>query len=168
MLLHFQNVIAAALRSEDTLAARLARLELQDWAGVADRFSALLPEFAAVIALPSAAHLASLLSEARGVPTLNATPDAQSGHWTLLNLDPDVTGDAILVTEQLAEGITELEVLLLAVSRQLNVIAVVTGVERTPAGGRSRLELQGVTVWSAVQLAQTPNGWVLERRLPPA
>ncbi|UQN10138.1 hypothetical protein [Deinococcus sp. QL22] len=168
MLLHFQNVIAAALPSETTLGARLATLDARDWARVADRFSAVLPEFGAVIALPRATHLASLLSEARGVPTLHATPDAHNGHWALRGLDPTITGEAILVTEQLAEGIAELEVLLLAASQRLNVIAVVSGVERTPAGGRSRLELQEVAVWSAVQLAQTPAGWVLERRRPPA
>ena len=68
MLLHFQNVIAVALPSENTLGARLATLDARDWAGVAEHFSALLPEFGAVIALPSATHLAPVLGQARGVP----------------------------------------------------------------------------------------------------
>lgn len=166
MLLQFQDAIAVALPAEGTLQARLVTLDTHEWAGVADHFSALLPEFGAVIALPSAAPLALLLSQARGVPTLKATPEAHSGHWTLLGPVQAVTDNTILVTEQLAEGVAEMEVLLLATAQPLNVIAVVAGIEFTPAGGRSQLEMQGVAVWSAVQLAQAPTGWILERRLP--
>ncbi len=166
MTLKFREVIATALPSEEGVRARLAGLHTRDWAEVAGRFGALLPEFDLVIALPGAQQLAGLLALTRGVPAMNAVQSTTTGHWTVLDMPGGLTGEVVLVTEQLTDGLAELEMLLLCASRGLRVIAVVAAVERTNASGRIRIELQDVTVLSAVQLADTPVGLVFERRTP--
>ncbi|MFB9992620.1 hypothetical protein ACFFLM_11640 [Deinococcus oregonensis] len=171
MTLKFREVIATALPSEEGVRARLAGLQARDWVEVAGRFGALLPEFDLVIALSGAQRLGDLLARTRGVPALHATRVASTGHWTLLNDPQDSAAEGpprevVIVTEQLTDGLAELEMLLLCATRGLKVISVVAALERTNAAGRIRLELQDLTVLSAVQLADTPVGLVFERRTP--
>lgn len=171
MTLKFREVIANALPSEEGVRIRLAGLKAEGWAEVAGRFGALLPEFDLIAALPGAQQLADLLGRTRGVPTLHAARLADTGHWTLLDAadrtaDEPLSGEVVIVTEHLTDGLAELETMLLCATRGLKVISVVAAVERTNAAGRIRLELQDVTVLSAVQLADTPTGLVFERRIP--
>ncbi|ANE43386.1 hypothetical protein [Deinococcus puniceus] len=165
MALKFREVIATALPSEEGVRARLAGLQAQDWTELAGRFGALLPEFDGIIALPGAQQLAELLAYTRGVVALHAVRHATTGHWTLPQAER-LTGDVVIVTEHLTDGLAELETMLLCATKGLRVLAVVVAVERTNAAGRIRLELQRVTVLSAVQLADTPVGLVFERRTP--
>lgn len=171
MALKFREVIATALPSEEEVRARLADLKARDWAEVAGRFGALLPEFDVVIALPSAQQLAELVARTRGLAAVRAARVPHTGHWTLLDTlgsatAQGLTGEIVIVTEHLTDGLAEMETLLLCATQGLKGIAVVAAVERTNAAGRIRLELQDVTVLSAVQLADTPVGLVFERRTP--
>lgn len=136
---------------------------------VAGRFGALLPEFDLIAALPGAQQLADLLGRARGVQTLHAAQVVGTGHLTLLlpsTAAEHLSGEVVIVTEHLTDGLAELETMMLCAAKNLKVISVVAAVERTNAAGRIRLELQDVTVLSAVQLADTPTGLVFERRIP--
>ncbi|UQN05791.1 hypothetical protein [Deinococcus sp. QL22] len=165
MMLKFREVIATALPSEEGVRTRLAGLQTHDWTEVASRFGALLPEFDGVVALPAAQQLAQSLARARGLPALHTARSISTGHWTLLDTG-DASGEVVIVTEQLTDGLAELEIMLLCAEKGMNVISVLAAVERTNAAGRIRLELHNVTVLSAVQLADTPVGLVFERRTP--
>jgi orotate phosphoribosyltransferase len=166
MALKFREVIATALPSEERVRARLAGLQAREWTEVAGRFGALLPEFDLIVALPCAENLAVLLARTRGVPQLTVTRQAHNGHWSMTAASEQLTGEAVIVTEQLTDGLAELETMLLCAAKGIRVIAVVAAVERTNAAGRIRLELHDVAVVSAVQLADTPVGLVFERRTP--
>lgn len=166
MALKFREVIATALPSEEGVRARLAGLGARDWAELAGRFGALLPEFDGVIALPGAQQLAESVARTRGVPTVHTARVLTTGHWTLLDAIGSVDAEVVMVTDQLTDGLAELETMLLCAVKGIRVIAVVAAVERTNAAGRIRLELQDVPVLSAVQLADTPVGLVFERRTP--
>ncbi|THF71993.1 hypothetical protein E7T06_01145 [Deinococcus sp. Arct2-2] len=165
MAMKFREVIATALPSEEGLRARLAGLQAQDWTEVAGRFGALLPEFDLVVALPGAQQLAELVAYTRGVVALHTAREATTGHWKLLDAE-GLSGEVVIVTEHLTDGLAELETMLLCATKGLKVLAVVAAVERTNAAGRIRLELQDLSVLSAVQLADTPVGLVFERRTP--
>lgn len=163
MVSTFREMIAATLPSEERLLARLAQMSPQEWADLAQVFAAALPELDAVLSLPGGAHLAASLARARGVMLLDAALPGEVDSW--LPLIPP-SGEVVLVTEHLQGGGPELEAVALATSHGLRVVAVAAAVERTSAGARGRLELQGVRVYTALQLADTPRGLVFERRAP--
>lgn len=154
----FRETVAAALPSEDHLHARLAALSRRDWENLAFWFAAILPEVDAVLALPDAVPLATALARARGIPVLNALTWRQE--------EARGSGEAVLVTRHLTDGLPELEALLRAERRGLRVLTVAAAVERSNALGRTRLELQQVPVRAAVRLADTPAGLTFERRTP--
>lgn len=163
MVATFREMIATTLPSEERLRARLAQMSAGEWDNLAQVFAAALPELDAVLALPGAAELAQSLARARGVTPLDAALPGEVDTW--LPLIPP-SGEVVLVTDHLQGGGPELEAVALATGHGLRVLAVAAAVERTSAGARSRLELQGVRVYTALQLADTPNGLVFERRAP--
>lgn len=162
MTLALRTAVAATLPSEERLDLQLAALPAHDWAEVAALFARDLPELEAVLALPGAEPLAHALGRLRGLTVLEVRggrlPERPGG---------PVLGDAVIVTRQLTDGLAELEVLLRAEAAALRVRAVAVGVERTNGSGRTRLELQGLRVLSAVALADTPEGLKFEQRVPP-
>ncbi|CAM3630849.1 hypothetical protein [Deinococcus frigens] len=182
-------VITRALPSETQFENRLRDLSLGDRAAVLDHFDLLLPDFDVVIALPDAEKMARGLARLRGTPVVLAQPygtappdarqnrpdgqvlnlpDANSNHWSLPTPDPlpEDLQTAVLLTRQLQDGLPELLVALLAAKRGWTVGTVATVVERTNFRGRTRLELQAMTVHAALQIADTPRGLELERRFP--
>lgn len=161
MTLALRTAIAATLPSEEQLDLQLAALPAQDWAEVAALFARDLPELEAVLALPGAEPLAHALGRLRGLTVL----EVQEGRLPERPGGP-VLGDAVIVTRQLSDGLAELGVLLRAEAAALRVRAVAVGVERTNGRGRTRLELQGLKVLSAVALADTPAGLKFEQRVP--
>lgn len=163
MTLALRTAVAATLPSEEQLDLQLAALPAQDWAEVAALFARDLPELEVVLALPGAEPLAHALGRLRGLTVLEVAgggrlPERPGG---------PVLGDAVIVTRQLTDGLAELGVLLRAEAAALRVRAVAVGVERTNGKGRTRLELQGLRVLSAVALADTPAGLKFEQRVPP-
>ncbi|ABF45906.1 MULTISPECIES: hypothetical protein [Deinococcus] len=153
----FRDAVAELLPSEARLRTWLAALSEREWEELAGLFAASLPELDGVLALPGGEHFAQALARARGIPVLD------SGLHGAADLFP---GEIALVTAQLQDGLPELEALLRAERRGLRVLAVVAAIERSDAPGRTRLELQDLRVWSAVRLADTPEGLAFERRSP--
>ncbi|WP_092262676.1 hypothetical protein [Deinococcus reticulitermitis] len=167
MLAAFHEATASLLPTDEaTLQRYLRGLAPQAWLPLAELFAARLPEFDAVIALPGDALVAEQVSRLRGVPLLCAEPGP--GGWTLQGKPgEEVTGgEAVLLTEHLVNGVTEAAVIEQAQRRGLRVLLVGTAVERTSLGARSRLWELGVTVQTALQLADTPWGLIQERRQP--
>lgn len=160
MKIAFREAIAATLPSEQRLRSWLTELPERDWAALAGLFAAGLPELDGVIAPPDLAGLAKALARARGIGVLDLTaaPAPLPAGW--------IAGEVALVTDHLTDGLPELTALLRAERRGLQVRAVVAAVERTGSRGRTRLELQGLRVQAAVQLADTPRGLAFERRTP--
>lgn len=163
MLALFRDLVASTLPSEERLRTRLSELSARDWANLAEIFAATLPEIDAVIALPGAAELAGSLARARGVMCLGVPLDADVDRW--LPLVPP-SGEVVLITAHLWDGEAELEATARATEHGLRVVALAAAVERTTAGARRRFESQGVRVYTALQLADTPEGLVFERRAP--
>ncbi|WP_027459424.1 hypothetical protein [Deinococcus murrayi] len=163
MTLALRSAVAAALPSEEGLVRQLAALSPRAWTEVAEVFARDLPELEAALALPGAETLAQALGRLRGLSVLELGPAGRLPE----RAGGPVLGDAVLVTQHLTDGLAELEALLRAEAANLRVRAVAVAVERTNARGRTRLELQGVRVLSAVALADTPAGLKFEQRLPP-
>ncbi|MEF2279873.1 hypothetical protein V3W47_16390 [Deinococcus sp. YIM 134068] len=163
MVASFRQEIAAVLPSEERLRLRLVELPERQWVALAGVFAAGLPELDAVVTLPGAVPLARALAQARGLPLLEAHLPGDVNAW-LPTIPP--SGEVVLVTEHLAGGAPELEAVAHVTAHGLRVVAVAAAVERTSAGARSRLETQGVRVYAALQLADTPGGLVFERRAP--
>lgn len=160
MKIAFRETVAAMLPSEARLRAQLAALPERDWSALAVLFAAALPELDALIAPPGSAALAGALARTRGIPVLDLTrpPEPIPAGW--------IAGEVALITDHLTDGLPELTALLNAERRGLQVRAVVAAIERTGSRGRTRLELQGLRVQAAVQLADTPQGLAFERRTP--
>lgn len=161
MTLALRTAVAATLPSEEQLDLQLAALPAHDWAEVAALFARDLPELEVVLALPGAGPLAHALGELRGLTVL----EVEGGRLPQTPGGPTL-GDAVVVTRDLTDGLAELELLLRAEAAALRVRAVAVGVERTSGPGRTRLELQGLRVLSAVALASTPAGLKFEQRVP--
>ncbi|CAM4083541.1 hypothetical protein [Deinococcus marmoris] len=182
-------VITRALPSETLFEDRLSDLSLRDRAAVLDHLDLLMPGFDVVIALPDAEKMARGLARMRGTPVVVAQPDGTASpetedehpnaesaelpdeevnHWSLPTPDPlpEDIRTAVILTRQLQDGLPELLVALLAAKRGWTVRAVAAVVERTNFRGRTRLELQGMAVHAALQIADTPRGLELERRFP--
>ncbi|MFK7602262.1 hypothetical protein ACI3L1_08635 [Deinococcus sp. SM5_A1] len=182
-------VLTRALPSETLFEDRLSDLSLRDRTAVLDHLDLLMPDFDLVIALPDAEKMARGLARMRGTPIIVAQPDGtlsaetehkqfngesadlpdeEVNHWSLPTPDP-LPGDirtAVILTRQLQDGLPELLVALLAAKRGWTVRAVAAVVERTNFRGRTRLELQGMAVHAALQIADTPRGLEPERRFP--
>ncbi|MFC4637159.1 hypothetical protein [Deinococcus hohokamensis] len=149
----------------------LAHLDHAAWQDVAEELNLLLPECGLLIGLPGSDHLLHAVASLRGVPSIQAHLHEVTGHWTLPHLTACGLPDgerAVILTAELGSGERELEVLLVAARRGLEVPVVAAAVEHTNAGGRARIELQGVILHAAVQVADTPKGPRLERRIPHA
>ncbi len=182
-------VITRALPSETQFEDRLRDLSLGDRTAVLDHFDLTLLDFDVVIALPDAERLARVLGRMRGTPVVVAQPDTtvlaeampapsgepgaeiadeQPNHWSLPTPEPlpEDLQTAVILTRQLQDGLPELLVALLAAKRGWSVGAVAAVVERTNFRGRTRLELQGMAVQAALQIADTPRGLEVERRFP--
>ena len=182
-------VITRALPSETQFEDRLRDLSLRDRTAVLDHFNLTLPYFDVVIALPEAERMARVLGRMRGTPVVVAlpdpttleegspgpsgeqgaeAPDEQPNHWSLPTPDPlpEDLQTAVILTRQLQDGLPELLIALLAAKRGWTVSAVAAVVERTNFKGRTRLELQGMAVQTALQIADTPRGLEVERRFP--
>ncbi|MFD2609265.1 hypothetical protein ACFSR9_07415 [Deinococcus taklimakanensis] len=169
MTLEFRATIASLMLYEERLNLRLASLTLKDVRELADWASRALPEVDGLICLPHASALGTALGQLRGLPVVTAEFNTETG---MLTLPPEDRRDRFLgrdlglVTTHLQGGLPELELCLRSVLPDLRVTQVITAVERTNAGGRARLELQGVQVHAALLLADTPRGLVFERRFP--
>lgn len=182
-------VITRALPSETLFEDRLSDLSLRDRTAVLDHFDLLMPGFDVVITLPDAEKVARGLARMRGTPVVVAqpngsvspeteheqpsaenaeVPDEEVNHWSLPTPDPlpEDVRTAVILTRQLQDGLPELLVTLLAAKRGWTVCAVAAVVERTNFRGRTRLELQGMAVHAALQIADTPRGLELEKRFP--
>ncbi|GHF56818.1 orotate phosphoribosyltransferase [Deinococcus metalli] len=146
--------------------SRLHNLSEKDVQSVVDEFVVGLPEFDAVIGLPGAEALARALAALRGTPAVLVHRDPESGWWTFGAEPAERTQQAVIVTEHFTDGLPELEVVVHASKLGYLVQWVACAVERTNEPGRSRLELQGLHILPAVQLADTPRGLVMERRFP--
>lgn len=170
MLAAFHEATASLLPTdEDTLQRYLRGLAPQAWLPLAELFAARLPEFDAVIALPGDALVAEQVSRLRGAALLRAAPGP--GGWTLQGPRGEAVedlgaGEAVLLTEHLVNGVTEAAIIEEAQRRGLRVLLVGTAIERTSLGARARLWELGVTVQTALQLADTPWGLIQERRQP--
>lgn len=162
MTLALRTAVAATLPSEERLDLQLAALPERDWAEVAALFARDLPELEVVLAMPGAGPLAHALGWLRGLTVL----EVQANGRLPERVEGPVLGDAVIVTRHLTDGLPELELLLRAEVTALRVRAVAVGVERTNSPGRTRLELQGLKVLSAVALADTPAGLKFEQRVP--
>jgi hypothetical protein len=182
-------VITRALPSETQFEDRLRDLSLRDRTAVLDHFDLTLPGFDVVITLPDAEWMARVLGRMRGTPVVVAQPDTtmlpvgrqrpsseqgaeapgeQPNHWSLPTPEslPEDLQTAVILTRQLQDGLPELLVALLAARRGWTVDAVAAVVERSNFRGRTRLELQGMAVQAALQIADTPRGLEVERRFP--
>ncbi|MFC3833160.1 MULTISPECIES: hypothetical protein [Deinococcus] len=162
----FRSVVSSLLPSEERLMSRLQNLSEKDVLSIVDEFVVGLPEFDAVIGLPGAEDLARSLASLRGVPAVLVTRDTESGWWSFDTEPTERTQHAVIVTEHFTDGLPELEAVVQASKLGYLVQWVACAVERTNEPGRSRLELQGLTILPAVQLADTPRGLVMERRFP--
>lgn len=178
--------IAKVLPSETQFEDRLRDLSLRDRDAVLDHFNLILPDFDVVIALPDAEKMARALARLRGTPVVLAQPevtalagldpaapanrgsDEHTNHWSLPTPAPlpEDLQTAVVVTRHLQCGLPELLIALLAAKRGWTVRAVAAVVERSNFQGRTRLELQGMAVHAALQIADTPRGLELERRFP--
>lgn len=161
MTLALRDAVNAALPDEQRLQRALAELSPAEWDDLAAVVASQLPEVDVVIAFPDEHPLAWGLGQLRGLPVLGA--DLQPGKGSARG---PLSGEGVLVSEQLGDGLAEIEIIMRAEAHGLNVPLVVTPIERTNMGGRSRLELQTVQVKAVIQLADTPNGLVAERRTP--
>ncbi|MDV6373437.1 hypothetical protein [Deinococcus arenicola] len=175
--------LTQAYPSETHLENRLRDLTARDRAAAVDHFSLVLPEFDVLIALPDAETIGSGLAHLRGTPTVLAPPEVSGvaeacapehlpvntpDRWTFTRPGalPTNIRTAVIVSQHLKGGLPELLTALLAARQGWTVQAVAVVVERTNNRGRTRLELQGMTVRAALQLADTPRGLELERRIP--
>lgn len=172
------SAIARSLPSETQFENRLRDLSLRDRDAVLTHFGRSLPEFGLVIALPDAEKMGRALARSHGAQVVLAQPsnagplDGSVGgtaqRWSL-PAPAAQTGElhtAVIVTRHLQCGLPELLVALLAARRGWSVRAVAAVVERSNFQGRTRLELQGIAVHAALQIADTPRGLELERRFP--
>ncbi|GGL99986.1 hypothetical protein [Deinococcus aerophilus] len=157
--------VSRLLPSEDRVLTWLRDPRPRERQEVTEQFSVVLREFDVVIGLPDAQPVAHALSRLRGTPMVVAAHNTRTGHWTLPPLQGELRS-AVIVTHQLRSGLPELEVALLAAAHGCAVHSVAATLERTNDQGRSRLELQDIVVYAAVQLADTPEGLALERRFP--
>lgn len=150
----FRQRTKQLLSSEEGLLGHLRRLPQEEVVEVAAHLDALLPPVGVLIPLPGAEGVAEQLGAWRGLPVVRASGvDALRG-----------SADAALVTTQLSDGVAELDLCLRAAHSAVRVRAVAALVERTGAGGRSRLELQGTEVLPVLEVADTPEGLLFERR----
>lgn len=154
------------LPSEEALVSRLRALRPEDHRSIVEHLGLSLGEFDVVIAMPQALDLAAHLARSRGTEVVTAERGEESGQWTLLPGAPESVQRAVLLTDHFQDGLGELEVVLQAAKQGYLVDAVACAVERTNDRGRSRLELQGLQVRAVAQVADTPRGLVLERRIP--
>lgn len=162
----FRAVVTNLLPSEERLLAHLDNLSDAELTGLAEFFSLTLPEVDAVIALPGAAFLAHAFANLRGLPVIMAQPHGESGRLAL-DTDPATeTQSALIMSMHFSSGLPELEAVVQASRLGFLVSTVACALERTSLMGRSRLELQGIQVKSAVLVADTPRGLSLERRVP--
>lgn len=162
----FRSVVSSLLPSEERLLSRLRELSENDLQSIVDYFSVSMREFDVVIGLPGARELAQALAELRGTPLILATRDEESGWWVMDADAAELTQTAVIVTDHFTDGLPELEIVVQASKLGYLVEAVACAIERTNDRGRSRLELQGLEVGAAVQIADTPTGLVMERRFP--
>lgn len=146
--------------------SRLQNLNEKDIQSISDEFVVGLPEIDAVIGLPGAEGLAQALATLRGLPLIMAHREETSGWWSFDTEPAERTQQAVIVTEHFTDGLPELEVVVQASKLGYLVEWVACAIERTNEPGRSRLELQGLQILPAVQLADTPRGLVMERRFP--
>lgn len=165
----FRAIIASLMLYEERLNLRLDSLTLKDVRELAEWASRVLPEVDGLVCLPHASALGTALGQLRGLPVVTAEFNAETG---VLRLPPEHRRDRFLgqelglVTTHLQGGLPELELCLRSMQHDLRVTQLITAVERTNAGGRARLELQGVQIHAALCLADTPRGLVFERRFP--
>lgn len=162
----FRAVVASLLPSEERVLARLHDLKDAERSGVVDYFGVALQEFDVVIGMPSVTGLAELLAERRGVPLIHAFQDGERGRWTLDTDAAEAMQTAVIVADHFTDGLPELEVVVQASRLGYLVETVACAIERTSDLGRSRLELNGLNIRAAVQVAHSPKGLVLERRFP--
>ena len=162
----FRSMVSSLLSSEERLLSRLRELSEKDLQSIVDYFSVSLREFDVVIGLPGAPELAQALALLRGTPLILATRDEDSGWWVMDADAAEATQTAVIVTDHFTDGLPELEIVVQASKLGYLVEAVACAIERTNDRGRSRLELQGLAVGAAVQIADTPRGLVMERRFP--
>ncbi len=171
----FRHSISEMLPSPQAVQARLSVLSNRDRLGVAEYFSANLPDVDVLIATPGAESLGHDLGALRGVPSVKAA--SLAGHWTLVGSALHHKGDiqpmrgpvhAAVISVELVGGQPELAAALLAAQHGWEVAGVAAAVARTDAVGHVRLALQDLPVITPVQLAGTPRGLVFERRIPPA
>lgn len=162
MIAAFRKAITAALPAETNLETYLAGMQPQDWTPVAELFAAKLPEFDLVICTQNDLDLARPVAQARGVPVLTTLQD-ERGRPTL-TVPAGVSGEALLLVKHLQDGQLEADIVAQAKQAGLSVPLVGAAIERTTQGARTQLEAQGVSVRAVLQLADTPDGLVFERR----
>lgn len=171
MTTQLQRKIRAALPDEGAVHETLHGLSDDVWQEVVDALKFRLPEFDVVVAVgsgsgPFASALASLhgagVTAARGTPSL--APHYRSEHWVVEQKPLLGRKTALIATIEFAQGLAELELCTLARQAGLDVAGIAAGIEFTSKGGRSRVDMLGVKVYTLVQLAHTPRGLQPERR----
>ncbi len=186
----FQKVVESILPDEEKLLSRLHTLNGRDRQGLAEYFGITLPEFDLMVAMPHTEPLAEDLAKLRGLSLVVAQHNEQTDTWHLpfapqkderedqpeineFSTSSDIRNAAkgdvrsvVIITDQLNTGISELKIALLAGIRGWRVLTIAAIVERTNTTGRARVELQGINIRTAVQIADTPRGLVMERRFP--
>lgn len=158
MIAEFRNTVSAKLSSADVLEKQLQTMTARDWGAIADIFAARFPEFDVVVAMPDTQVLADSVAKQRGVPLLMVSPEGQ-----LLNPEK-LTGDTVLLTTHLRDGQAERSACEQANQQGLKLDLLGAAIERTNLGARDLLEAIHVRVRAVVQLADTTNGLVFERR----
>lgn len=158
MIAEFRNTVSAKLSSADVLEKQLQTMPAQDWDAIADIFAARFPEFDVIVAMPDAQALATSVAKQRGVPLLMVSSEGQ-----LLN-PAKITGETVLLTTHLRNGQAERSVCEQADQQGLKLDLLGAAIERTNLGARDLLEAIHVRVRAVVQLADTTNGLVFERR----
>ncbi|PYE54578.1 hypothetical protein [Deinococcus yavapaiensis] len=171
MTTQLQRKIRAALPDEGAVHETLHGLSVEVWQEVVEALKLRLPEFDIVIgvgngSLAFATALADLraaaVTSARGTPTL--APHYRSDHWVVEQKPLLGRRTALIATLEFAQGHAELELSTLARQAGLEVAGIAAGIEFTSKGGRSRVDMLGVKVFTLLQLAHTPSGLQSERR----
>jgi adenine/guanine phosphoribosyltransferase-like PRPP-binding protein len=118
-----------------------------------------------VLALPDGLPLARSLAELLRLPLVAVT--GVSGHWNIGTMPSgaSLAGlQGLLVSRELAGGVTEMELDVLAQQQGCEIRALACVLERSSAQGRHRLLKVGMQTYAAVRVAETPSGWIIERR----
>lgn len=162
LLALFHNQIVQVLPDAVAVQGLLETMTGQGWQPLAEVYAATLPEADLLVALPGAELLAGEVARMRGIPLLLAhqLPAAE-----LESVAPTAR-EALMITAHLQDGTAERKAAQQLEQLGLEVVAVAAAVERTNMGARRDLNDLGIRVLAAVQLADTPDGLILERRAP--